>query len=102
MSDTCSHENRQESIYSVSSRCVHWCRYERLGLPQPAEATDAAVAACTVLDTEAGMKMARDNGRGGVVDMVQRSKWIEGLNKYKAAQQVARRNGRDDGREAKL
>ena len=48
------------------------------------------------------MKMARDNGRGGVVDMVQRSKWIEGLNKYKAAQQVARRNGRDDGREAKL
>ena len=28
---------------------------------------------------------------GGVVDMVQRSKWIDGLNKYKAAQAMAKR-----------
>ena len=55
-----------------------------------------------MLDTEAGKRMARENGRGGVVDIVQRSKWIEGLNKYKAAKQVARRNGQGDGGEAKL
>lgn len=51
-------------------------RYERLGLPQPTEATDEAIARCTVLDTEVGAKMRSENGRGGVVDLVQRSKWI--------------------------
>ena len=66
-------------------------QYERLGLPQPSDATDDAIAAATVLDTEAGAQMRAENGRGGVVDMVQRSKWIDGLNKYKAAQAMAKR-----------
>ena len=80
----------------LTSECQR--RYERLGLPQPIDATDTAIAACTVLDTEAGMRMARENGRGGVVDLVQRSKWIDGLNKYKAAQELARRKAeKSDG-----
>jgi hypothetical protein len=69
-------------------------QYERLGLPLPADADDAAVAACTVVDTPAGEKMRAENGRGGVVDIKQRSLWIEGLNSYKAAKELERKQSK--------
>ena len=47
-----------------------------------------------MVDTPAGEKMRAENGRGGVVDIKQRSLWIEGLNSYKAAKELERKQSK--------